>query len=188
MRPAGLMSKKFTDAQRSYFTTKCVWSSFLRSGGHDSRIVPALEIYEHETLGVIEALKKWDDVLLGLSEIRVVTDHQALQTFMQKAHAGPRQIQWSQWLTRFKIIFIHIPGSENCSADALSRIYENPNVQPQREDLSTVDLLLDTYGDNLPEACLKEKETLYMAAMMRKAKLREVVEPRVREAQDLDRL
>ena len=79
MRPAGFMSKKFTDAQRSYFT------------------------YEHETLGVIEALKKWDNVLLGLNEIRVVTDHQALQMFMQKAHAGPRQIRWSQWLTHFKI-------------------------------------------------------------------------------------
>ena len=90
------MLKKFTDAQRSYFT------------------------YEHEMLGVIEALKKWDDVLLGLPEIKVVTDHQALKTFMQKAHAGPQQIRWSQWLTRFKIEFIHIPGKENRSADALS--------------------------------------------------------------------
>ena len=68
MRPAGFMSKKFTDTQRSYFT------------------------YEHKTLGVIKALKKWDDVLLGLPEIKVVTDHQALKTFMQKAHAGPQQI------------------------------------------------------------------------------------------------
>ena len=116
---------------------------------------------------------------MGLSEIRVVTDHQALQMFMQKAHAGPRQIRWSQWLTRFKIIFIHIPGSENRSTDALSQIYENPNVQPRREDLSTVDLLLDADGDDLPEARLKEKETLYMAAMTRKAKLHEVVEPRI---------
>jgi hypothetical protein len=33
MKPAGFMSKKFTDTQRSYFT------------------------YEHETLGAIEALK-----------------------------------------------------------------------------------------------------------------------------------
>ena len=40
MRPAGFMSKKFTDAQGSYFT------------------------YEHKMLGAIEALKKWDDELL----------------------------------------------------------------------------------------------------------------------------
>src|SRR5271169_5503457 len=82
MAPAGFMSKKFTDAQRSYFT------------------------YEHETLGVIEALKKWDDTLLGLKEIRIVTDHEALRTFMLKAHAGPRQIRWSQWLTRYRLQFI----------------------------------------------------------------------------------
>ena len=69
MRPAGFMSKKFTDAQ-------CLYST-----------------YEHEMIGVIvEALKKRDDILLGLPEIKVVTDHQALKTFMQKAHAGPQQI------------------------------------------------------------------------------------------------
>ena len=68
MAPAGFMSKKFTDAQRSYF------------------------MYEHEMLGVIEALRKWDDTLLGLRSIWIVTDHEALKTFMLKAHAGPRQI------------------------------------------------------------------------------------------------
>jgi hypothetical protein len=53
---AGFMSKKFTNAQQLYF------------------------MYEHETLGVIQALKKWDDILLGLPEIRIVTDHKALKT------------------------------------------------------------------------------------------------------------
>jgi hypothetical protein len=77
MHPAGFMSKKFTDAQCSYFT------------------------YEHETLGIIKALKKWDDVLLGLLEIQIIIDHEALKTFMLKSHAGSCQIQWSQWLTRF---------------------------------------------------------------------------------------
>ena len=77
MKPAGFMSKKFTDAQCSYFT------------------------YEHETLGAIEALKKWDNELLGLPEIWVITDHEALKTFMQKAHSGPQQIQWSQWLLQY---------------------------------------------------------------------------------------
>ena len=155
MRPTSFMSKKFTDAQCSYFT------------------------YEHETLGVIEALKKWDDVLLGLPEIKVMTDHQALKTFMQKAHVGPRQIRWSQWLTRFKIEFIHIPGKENRSADALSQIFENPNITPQTEDLSSVDLLLDKEGDDLPESRIKEKETLYLNMVTR---AQEVVEPCVEES------
>lgn len=126
MKPAGFMSKKFTDAQRAYFT------------------------YEHETLGAIEALKKWDDALLGLPEIRVVTDHEALKTFMHKSHSGPRQIRWSQWLTRFRLKFIHVPGQQNRTADALSRIFENSNSKPQLEDLSTVDLMLDKDGDDLP--------------------------------------
>jgi hypothetical protein len=46
MHPAGFMSEKFTDVQHSYVTS-----------------------YEHETLGVIEALRKWDDILLRLPEI-----------------------------------------------------------------------------------------------------------------------
>ena len=103
MKPAGFMSKKFTDAQRLYFT------------------------YNHETLGAIEALKKWDDELLGLPEIRVITDHKVLKTFMQKAHSRPYQIQWSQWLSRYRLKFIHIPGSQNRSANALSQLFENPN-------------------------------------------------------------
>ena len=65
MRPTGFMSKKFTNAQQSYFT------------------------YKHEMLGAIKALKKWDNELLGLPEIWVVTDHEALKTFMHKAHGGP---------------------------------------------------------------------------------------------------
>ena len=158
MRPAGFMSKKFTDAQRSYFT------------------------YEHETLGVIEALKKWDDVLLGLPEIRVVTDHEALKTFMLKSHTGQRQIRWSQWLTRFRLKFIHVPGVQNCSADAMSRIYENPNSRPGLDDLSTVDLMIDPEGEDLPEARLNEKVIHHLVAMTRAQQARDAIEPRDAEA------
>ena len=77
MKPAGCMSKEFTNTQRSYFT------------------------YKHKTLGAIKALKKWDDELLGLPEIRVISDHEVLKTFMQKAHSGPHQIWWSHWLSRY---------------------------------------------------------------------------------------
>ena len=158
MHPAGFMSKKFTDAQRSYYT------------------------YEHETLGVIEALKKWDDILLGLPEIRIITDHEALKTFMQKSHAGPRQIRWSQWLTRYRLKFIHVAGTLNRSADALSRIYENPNSKPRLDDMSTADLLLDLEGDDLPESRLLEKKIHHLAAMTRAQQVRDVSEPRDLEA------
>jgi len=153
------MSKKYTDAQCSYFT------------------------YEHETLGVIEALKKWDDELLGLPEIRVVTDHEALRTFMQKAHAGPRQIHWSQWLTRYRLKFIHVPGSQNRSADALSCKFENLNNKFHVDDLSTVDLLLDPEGDDLPEQRLKERDILQIAVLTRAQCLRESTEPCHEEAE-----
>jgi hypothetical protein len=158
MKPAGFMSKKFTNVQRSYFT------------------------YEYETLGAIEALKKWDNELLGLTEIRIVTDHEALKTFMLKAHSGPRQIRWSQWFSRYRLKFIHIPGLQNRSADALSRLFENLNSKAQLEDLSTVDLLLDKNSNNLTEQRLAERKMFHMAAVTCAKAICEVEEPRILEA------
>ena len=158
MRPAGFMLKKFTDAQRAYFT------------------------YEHKTLRVIEALKKWDNVFLGMPKIRIITDHKALKTFMQKSHMGPRQIRWSQWLTRFRLKIIHIPGQQNRSADALSRIYKNPNSKPRLEDLSNVDLLLDADGDDLPTERIEEKNILHIAAMTCAQQMCDAIKPQEVEA------
>jgi hypothetical protein len=87
MKPAGFMSKKFTLAQHNYFT------------------------YKHETLGVLKALLKWEDKLIGLT-INIVTDHKALQTFRTKAHVGPRQICWSRYLECFRYTLHYVPGKE----------------------------------------------------------------------------
>jgi hypothetical protein len=158
MKPAGFMSKKFTDVQHLYFT------------------------YKHETLGAIEALKKWDNELLGLTEIRIITDHEALKMFMLRAHSGPHQICWSQWFSRYRLKFIHILGSQNRSADTLSRLFKNPNSKVRLEDLSTVDLLLDKDGDDLMEQRLVEREMFHMAAVTRAKAIREVEEPHILEA------
>ena len=64
----------------------------------------------------------------------------------------------------------------------LSRIFENPNITPRMEDLSSVDLLLDKEGDDLPESRIKEKETLYLNMVTR---AQEVVEPCVEESNAL---
>ena len=60
-RPAGFMSRKFTDAQCNY------------------------RMYEHETLVILEALLKGEDKLVGY-RIHVVTDHKALEFFKTQTH------------------------------------------------------------------------------------------------------
>ena len=128
------------------------------------------------------SLKKWDDVLLGLPEISIVTDHEALKTFMHKSHAGLCQILWCQWLLQFRLKFIHVPRVQNRSADAMSHIYENPNSKPRIDDLSTVDLLIDPEGDDLPEQCLQEKKIHHLMAMTHAHIACDTAEPRDMEA------
>jgi hypothetical protein len=57
-RPAGFLSQKFTPAQMNY----CMW--------------------EQELLGILKALLRWEDKLMGI-KFTIVTDHQAL-TFFNK--------------------------------------------------------------------------------------------------------
>jgi hypothetical protein len=65
-RPAGFMSRKFTDTQRNYRT------------------------FEHEMIAILEALLKWEDKLIGY-RINVVTDHKALQFFQMQRRLSSRQ-------------------------------------------------------------------------------------------------
>jgi hypothetical protein len=144
MTPAGFMSKKFTSAQRNYFT------------------------YEHETLGVLEALLKWEDKLIGLS-INIVTDHKALQTFRTKIHAGPRQIRWSGYLERFQYTLHYVPGKSNKVADAFSRLYES-SLQAKEDDYVQADTRLDPDGDELTKERLEESKRRLMV-MTRRARI-----------------
>lgn len=135
--PAGFLSKKFTNAQRAYFT------------------------YEQETLALLEALLKWEDKLLGRS-INLVTDHKSLQFFMIKDHKAPRQIRWSQYFARFKFEVTYIEGSMNKVADALSRYYSDDTETDVRlpHDFVTADIRLDREGDDLPQARFIEAEEM----------------------------
>jgi hypothetical protein len=47
----------------------------------------------------------------------------------------------------------------------MSRIYENSNSKPGLEALSTMDLLIDPEGDDLPEERLCEKKIHHLTAM-----------------------
>lgn len=65
-RPAGFMSKKFTNAQQHY------------------------AVHEQETLTILEALQKWEDKLVG-HRFHVITDHQALEFFQAQSQLSNRQ-------------------------------------------------------------------------------------------------
>jgi len=75
-RPAGFMSRKFTDAQRHY------------------------HVFEQETITILEALLKWEDKLIGY-RIHVVTDHQAREFFKMQDRLSSQQTRWMEYLSRF---------------------------------------------------------------------------------------
>ena len=65
-RPAGFMSRKFTNAQHAY------------------------RVFELEMIAILEALTKWEDKLLG-RRINVITDHKALEFFQNQSRLSSRQ-------------------------------------------------------------------------------------------------
>ncbi len=125
-RPAGFMSKKFTSAQFSYFTS------------------------EQEALAVVEALLKWEDKLMG-RPFTIVTDHKSLSFMNEKRHLVPRIQQWMEYISRFDYKILWVQGVSNKVADALSRYYlsEEASASHPPYDLVTADARLDPDGDTL---------------------------------------
>ncbi|OJT06199.1 Transposon Tf2-1 polyprotein, partial [Trametes pubescens] len=161
-RPAGFMSKKFTSAQRSYPT------------------------YEHEALGIIEALMKWEDRLMG-RKFRIATDHEALLA-MREAKRDTRSgrlIRWDEFLSRYDFEIEHVPRKDNKVADCLSRYFENdpPDILRPVQDYVNADVRLDPGLEDIVEVRKKEIESEVEALALRA--LREVMEDREREAEDM---
>ena len=155
-RPAGFMSKKFTPAQHSYFT------------------------FETEALGVLEALLKWEDKLLG-RHFKIVTDHRALMFIQDKRKLAPRLERWIEYLTRFDFEIIHVEGTKNLVADSFSRYYSNESVDEWHDpqDMVSADARLDPSGETLSDRRTAELREV------RAQRILEVPEMRTREAQQL---
>jgi hypothetical protein len=164
-RPAGFMSRKFTNAQHSYAT------------------------YEHETLAILEALLKWEDKLIGRS-IRIVTDHKTLEFFSTQRKLSYQQMRWIDYLSRFTYTIQYVPGEENVVADALSRYYLGAEPELAQlglgQDYVDADYRLDRDGENLTMARNEGVAELCVMRTRQQPKnqesLPEVVEPRDEEA------
>lgn len=161
-RPAGFMSKKFSDAQRNY------------------------RVFECEMLAILEALLKWEDKLIGY-KINVVTDHEALTFFQTQRKLSSRQMRWMEYLARFDIEITYIKGVTNKVADVLSRYYESDNEDEQHawREYVNADARLDKLSEDLP---LGRKEEIIRRAeqMMARREARDQVEPRELEAETLE--
>jgi hypothetical protein len=157
------MSKKFTAAQRSYRT------------------------FEHEALGVIEALMKWEDKLVG-REFTIVTD-EALETIKMSNRDGKsgRLIRWDEYLSRFQYEVMHVPGVLNKVADCLSRYYENDWYDEVHEPHNYVsaDLRLDPNREDLTELRMQEITNVGRTPQVLARRLRDCNEDCVAEADQM---
>src|SRR5258708_8783778 len=124
--PVAFMSKKFTPAQHVYFG------------------------YELEALGILEALTKWLDELMGGHCFTVVTDHKALIYFKQKQHTTGHHIRWQNFFHGFNCDVLYIEGNKNKVTDALLHYYESStNEDIHYNGYVTADILLDKNGEDL---------------------------------------
>lgn len=78
---------------------------------------------EKECLAIVEAFNKFDQWLLGKSDITVHTDHQPLQSIFQKDLASaPKRLQKMMlFLQRYNFTVAYRKGSSLHLADTLSR-------------------------------------------------------------------
>nr|GEW17173.1 reverse transcriptase domain-containing protein [Tanacetum cinerariifolium] len=80
---------------------------------------------EKEMLAIVYAFEMFQPYLV-LSKSIVYTDHSAIKYLLSKQDANPRLLRWVLFLQEFDIIIRDKKGTENLTADRLSRI-ENPH-------------------------------------------------------------
>ena len=149
-RPAGFMSKKFTNAQQNY------------------------AVHELETLAILESLQKWEDKLVGY-KVRVITDHKALEFFKTQIRLTHRQRRWMDYLSRFDFDITYIKGELNKVVDCLSRYYESDAADETHDvnEYVRADIRIDPEGEDLPlERYQEVKERVIEIRAMQDKELR----------------
>ena len=77
---------------------------------------------DKELMAIVEALKDWRHLLIGAThQILIRSDHKNLSSFTRKQDLNKRQARWTQELASYDFKIVHIKGTNNGRADALSR-------------------------------------------------------------------
>ena len=83
-------------------------------------------------MAIVEALKDWRHLLIGAKhQILIRSDHKNLSSFTKKQDLNKRQARWTQELASYDFKIVHVKGTENGRADALSRKAEHFQKVPK---------------------------------------------------------
>jgi len=80
------------------------------------------DIHYKELLAIVQAFHEWKRYTRGNpKQIRVLTDHKNLVTFMTTKELNEQQARWMQELNQYKFKIEYRPGKEGGKPDALTR-------------------------------------------------------------------
>jgi len=86
----------------------------------------------------------------------VITDHRNLEYLRDTKQLNPRQARWALFFTRFNFTVSYHPGTKNCKADALSRLYQldpdNPDPKPILPSAMIVSPILWSINQRISQA------------------------------------
>jgi len=103
-------------------------------------------VFKRELLAIIFALRKFREYLFGQT-FKLLTDHRALQYLLTAQPLHPTLASWLSDILEFDFEVIHIPGSMNFLADALSRAGErNSTVRVATVALNSEKLLSEVHN------------------------------------------
>jgi hypothetical protein len=113
LRPIGFMSQKLTDVEYR-------WS-----------------VYEKELCSIVVALKRWSMHLMYTQHpVEVHNDHASLRFLLDQPKLSAKQTRWLAFLSTFSDLrFVHVRGTENARADALSRRADHDVGLAQRQQI-----------------------------------------------------
>ncbi|KAJ1039928.1 hypothetical protein NDA10_004812 [Ustilago hordei] len=90
------------------------------------------EIHDKELLAVVACLTQWRHMLAGLlSQLVILTDHEALKYFKSQRRITGQQARWAILLADFDFILQYRPGDKGGEPDALTR---RTDMQPAGEE------------------------------------------------------
>lgn len=113
LRPIGFVSQKLTEVEYR-------WS-----------------VYEKELFSIVVALQRWSMHLMHAKHpVEIHNDHASLRYLLDQPKLTAKQTRWLALLSTFaELRFIHVRGSDNARADALSRRADHDVGTEQRQQI-----------------------------------------------------